>query len=89
MATLTRRRLWAGLMRAWRASRPVRPDTRAALERRWADLPAGVRTDAQLLGRRSVGCEGTHGVFLGATSRAPRAITPRRRSACAPMVTTP
>ncbi|MEO6496950.1 MAG: radical SAM domain-containing protein, partial [Solirubrobacteraceae bacterium] len=33
------------------------------MERRWADLPAGVRTDAQLLGRRSVGCEGTHGVF--------------------------
>ena len=63
MATLTRRWLWAGLMRAWRASRPVHPDTQAALARRWAELPVGVRTDAQLLGRRSVGCEGTHGVL--------------------------
>ena len=63
MATLTHRWLPACLARVWRASRPVHPDTQAALERRWADLPAGVRTDAQLLGRRSVGCEGTHGVF--------------------------
>jgi len=62
MATLTRRWL-PRLARWWRASRPVHPDTQAALERRWADLPTGVRTDAQLLGRRSVGCEGTHGVF--------------------------
>src|SRR5919197_5726609 len=45
------------------ATRPVDPDTAAALERRWAELPDRVRTPAQLLGRRSVGCEGTRGVF--------------------------
>ncbi len=47
----------------WRRSRPVHPDTEAALMRRWHDLPDVARTDAQLLGRRTVGCEGTHGVF--------------------------
>jgi hypothetical protein len=44
-------------------TRPVHPETEAALERRWHELPAGVRTPAQLLGRRTTGCEGTHGVF--------------------------
>lgn len=46
-----------------RATRPVDQATAAALARRWAELPAGVRTPAQLLGRRTAGCEGTHGVF--------------------------
>ncbi len=45
------------------ATRPVSAVTRRVLEERWAALPAGVRTDAQLLGRHAVGCEGTHGVF--------------------------
>ncbi|HEY1155731.1 MAG TPA: hypothetical protein VGE95_05530, partial [Arthrobacter sp.] len=36
---------------------------RAALDRRWAELPGHVKTPAQLLGRTAVGCEGTHGVF--------------------------
>jgi hypothetical protein len=45
------------------ASRPVHPDTQSALHRRWIELPARVRTEAQLLGRRTAGCEGTHGVF--------------------------
>src|SRR4051812_30116764 len=45
------------------ATRPEAPDLVAALERRWEDLPARVRTPAQALGRRTVGCEGTHGVF--------------------------
>ena len=44
-------------------TRPVRPDTRAALEKRWAELPEHVKTPSQLLGRCAVGCEGTHGVF--------------------------
>ena len=44
-------------------TRPVHPDTEAALRRRWSELPEAVRTPAQLLGRRSTGCEGTHGVF--------------------------
>ncbi len=44
-------------------TRPVHPETEAALRRRWAALPASARTDAQLLGRNAVGCEGTHGVF--------------------------
>jgi hypothetical protein len=46
-----------------RATRPVDPAAAAALDRRWAELPEQVRTDAQLLGRRFTGCEGTHGVF--------------------------
>src|SRR3954451_2271109 len=45
------------------ATRPMAPDLVAALERRWGELPAHVRTPAQALGRRTVGCEGTHGVF--------------------------
>ncbi|WP_088942694.1 radical SAM domain-containing protein [Rhodococcus sp. 1168] len=43
--------------------RPVDPRTRAALDARWAALPATARTPAQTLGRHAVGCEGTHGVF--------------------------
>jgi hypothetical protein len=45
------------------ATRPVHPDTARALARRWAELPEAARTPAQLLGRRTPGCEGTHGVF--------------------------
>lgn len=47
----------------WQATRPRDPETERALAERWARLPAHVRTPAQLLGRRSSGCEGTHGVF--------------------------
>ncbi|MDQ6818911.1 MAG: radical SAM domain-containing protein [Actinomycetota bacterium] len=39
------------------------PDLSAALSRRWQELPDHVKTSAQLLGRRTAGCEGTHGVF--------------------------
>ena len=45
------------------ATRPEHPDLTAALARRWAQLPEGVRTRGQVLGRRMAGCEGTHGVF--------------------------
>lgn len=45
------------------ATRPIHPETRTALERRWAELPPHAQTDNQLLGRCAVGCEGTHGVF--------------------------
>ena len=45
------------------ATRPVHPDTAAAVRQRWLDLPPRARTGAQLLGRRTPGCEGTHGVF--------------------------
>ena len=45
------------------ASRPVHPDSRIALDRRWSELPDKVKTDNQLLGRSAIGCEGTHGVF--------------------------
>jgi hypothetical protein len=58
---------WARLIEAARtlerATRPVHPDTAEALMRRWEELPSRVRTPAQLLGRRTAGCEGTHGVF--------------------------
>lgn len=46
-----------------RITRPIDPETRAVMDRRWAELPAHVRTPAQTLGRIAVGCEGTHGVF--------------------------
>jgi hypothetical protein len=44
-------------------TRPVHPESRAALDRRRAELPGHVKTPGQLLGRTAVGCEGTHGVF--------------------------
>lgn len=55
------------VMNWWRrlaaATRPVDPELAAALSARWRELPDHVRTAAQLLGRRTAGCEGTHGVF--------------------------
>ncbi len=47
----------------WERSRPIDPATATALRDRWLDLPLGVRTPAQLIGRHTPGCEGTHGVF--------------------------
>jgi hypothetical protein len=45
------------------ATRPVSPELARGVARRWAELPDRVKTPAQALGRRSSGCEGTHGVF--------------------------
>ncbi len=45
------------------ATRPEHPDLVAALARRWDELPDHVKTPNQMLGRRTAGCEGTHGVF--------------------------
>ncbi len=45
------------------ATRPEHPDLTTALAARWAALPAHVKTPNQMLGRRTTGCEGTHGVF--------------------------
>ncbi|WP_258802342.1 hypothetical protein [Pseudarthrobacter sp. NS4] len=53
----------ASLRRLELLTRPVHPESRAALDRRWAELPQHVKTPEQLLGRTAVGCEGTHGVF--------------------------
>ena len=44
-------------------TRREHPDTAAALAGRWAELPERVRVPGQLLGTRTAGCEGTHGVF--------------------------
>lgn len=44
-------------------TRPIHPESKAALERRWSELPPSAKTANQLLGRFAVGCEGTHGVF--------------------------
>ena len=41
----------------------MHPETEAALRRRWDELPEHVKHDGQCLGRRTAGCEGTHGVF--------------------------
>jgi hypothetical protein len=51
------------LRRIERGTRPVDDRTRAALGRRWAELPDHVKTPSQTLGRAGIGCEGTHGVF--------------------------
>ncbi len=56
-------RLSAAGRRLGAESRPVHPDTERALHSRWAELPGRARSPAQLLGRRTAGCEGTHGVF--------------------------
>lgn len=44
-------------------TRPVDRASATAAARRWDALPQHAKTDAQLIGRRSTGCEGTHGVF--------------------------
>jgi hypothetical protein len=54
------------------ATQPYDSEFVAVLARRWDELPPGVRTRGQTLGRHGVGCEGTHGVF------------PRCDFACAP-----
>ncbi|HEV7844854.1 MAG TPA: hypothetical protein VGO83_01240, partial [Thermoleophilaceae bacterium] len=46
-----------------RLTRPKDPELEAALRRRWDELPEHVRVPGQALGRRTMGCEGTHGVF--------------------------
>ena len=52
------------LLRRWeRRTRSVDARSADAAARRWAELPDAVKTDGQLIGRRSTGCEGTHGVF--------------------------
>lgn len=63
MTTTARASLTRVLGRLDAATQPVRPEVAAALQKRWNELPEAVRTDAQLVGRRSTGCEGTHGVF--------------------------
>jgi hypothetical protein len=55
--------LLARVRRLGELTRPAEPEMLAALRRRWEELPAHVKHPGQLLGRRSVGCEGTHGVF--------------------------
>ena len=56
-------RLWRAAINWYDVTRPVPKPKAAALARRWSELPAGVRTRAQLVGRHALGCEGTHGVF--------------------------
>jgi hypothetical protein len=46
-----------------RRTRPKDPELEAVLARRWDELPARVKVPGQALGRRTAGCEGTHGVF--------------------------
>jgi hypothetical protein len=54
----------AAAVRRWeQRTRPVDAESAAAAARRWAELPEAARTAAPLGGRRSTGCEGTHGVF--------------------------
>ena len=44
-------------------TRPVDPDTSRALQERWDAMPATSRVPGQIIGRKSAGCEATHGVF--------------------------
>lgn len=56
-------RVWAAVRRWEARTRPVDAPSAEAAARRWAQLPETAKTAGQLLGRRSTGCEGTHGVF--------------------------
>jgi hypothetical protein len=56
-------RITTAVRRIEQLTRPIDPEKRRVLDERWRDLPIGVRTPAQLVGRQAVGCEGTHGVF--------------------------
>ena len=60
-----------------RRTRPVDPEVLTALARRWEELPPGVQTPAQMLGRKLTGCEGTHGVFPACNFGASRATSRR------------
>lgn len=52
------------VLRRWeRGTRPDDAEFAAAVRGRWEGLPEHVKTPGQVLGRRAVGCEGTHGVF--------------------------
>lgn len=44
-------------------TRAVHPETARALAERRASVPPGIQGPAQLLGRHTLGCEGTQGVF--------------------------
>ncbi len=57
------RHLSRSLKRLDMATRPMNAAAQEALARRWRELPDHVKTPAQIVGRRSLGCEGTHGVF--------------------------
>jgi hypothetical protein len=46
-----------------RLTRPKDPELEALLRSRWDALPEAVKVPGQALGRRTMGCEGTHGVF--------------------------
>jgi hypothetical protein len=46
-----------------RLTRPKDPELEALLAQRWESLPSHVKVPGQALGRRTMGCEGTHGVF--------------------------
>src|SRR4051794_41698282 len=46
-----------------RLTRPKDPELEALLRKRWDELPEHVKVPGQALGRRTMGCEGTHGVF--------------------------
>lgn len=51
------------LRRLEERTRIVDPLAKTAFAKRWEELPEHVKTDGQILGRQSLGCEGTHGVF--------------------------
>src|SRR4051794_31792206 len=51
------------LRRLERLTRPKDPELEALLRARFDGLPAHAQVPAQALGRRTMGCEGTHGVF--------------------------
>ena len=44
-------------------TRPVDPVAEAALAKRWESLPERNQVPGQMLGRKTTGCEATHGVF--------------------------
>ena len=51
------------LINFWSDCKPFDTASAETLKRHWQNLPAHIKTPAQMLGRCSTGCEGTQGLF--------------------------
>jgi len=45
------------------STRPFNPEKASMLKKRWEELPDFIKTENQMIGRNSTGCEGSQGVF--------------------------
>lgn len=56
-------RYWKELVDLEKKTRPRQEKESSVLKKRWDELPEHVKTPNQILGRATMGCEGTHSVF--------------------------